>query len=224
MTRLESASQKEDWGNYSDKQPVRTNLYTRDDLLERIRSSRDARIRFVESNVDKKLAFQIRSLRGDLSQQQMQEKVGIKQQVISRLENPYYGKATISTLKRIAAAFDVGLIVEFVPFSQLVNRVAGLTPEDMPPPSFEEEKAAGTLDEQLGEQPVSLQDVDVMLSTPIGGTDPLSPFLPKMIGNIKTKPRQRMTRRNPRRRLPKGTHKDYARRTTYSEPAFERPA
>jgi len=55
----------------------------------------------------------------------MEQKVGIKQQALSRLENPYYGKITLSTLKKIAAACDVALIVEFVPFSQLINRVSG---------------------------------------------------------------------------------------------------
>jgi transcriptional regulator with XRE-family HTH domain len=79
---------------------------------------------------------------------------GIKQQAISRLENPYYGKATLTTLKRIAAAFDVGLLVEFVPFSQLVNRVSGtpyieygFTPETMNVPSFEEEEKRGAFTE-----------------------------------------------------------------------------
>jgi transcriptional regulator with XRE-family HTH domain len=96
--------------------------------------------------LDKKLAFQIRSLRGDSSQGKIEEMSGIKQQALSRLESPYYGKATLTTLKKLAAAYDVGLLVEFVPFSQLVNRVSGtpyvergFSPETMNVPSFEEE-------------------------------------------------------------------------------------
>lgn len=83
----------------------------------------------------------------------MEEKTGIKQQAISRLENPYYGKATLTTLKRIAAAFDVGLLVEFVPFSQLINRVSGtpyvergFSPETMNPPNFDEEERQGVFE------------------------------------------------------------------------------
>jgi hypothetical protein len=83
----------------------------------------------------------------------MEEMVGIKQQVLSRLENPYYGKATLTTLKKIAAGCDVGLLVEFVPYSQLVNRVSGTPytehgygPETMNVPSFEEEEKRGAFD------------------------------------------------------------------------------
>jgi transcriptional regulator with XRE-family HTH domain len=101
------------------------NLISRAGLIRRLRKGRDLRSKFLESHLNKKLALQIRSLRGDLSQEQMEQKVGIKQQALSRLENPYYGKVTLSTLKKIAAACDVALIVEFVPFSQLINRVSG---------------------------------------------------------------------------------------------------
>jgi hypothetical protein len=52
------------------------------------------------------------------------------QNAVSRLENPFYGKATITTLKRIAAVFDVALVVRFVPFSRLVKWVTGTTFED----------------------------------------------------------------------------------------------
>jgi len=86
----------------------------------------------------------------------MKEKVGMNQNAISRLENPYYGKATITTLKRIAAAFDVGLVVEFVPFSKLVKKISGtpyvergLSPESLDVPSFDEEEKQGVLDHEI---------------------------------------------------------------------------
>jgi hypothetical protein len=47
------------------------------------------------------------------------------QHAISRLESQGYGKPTLTTLKRLAAAMDVGLIVRFVPFSELVDWVSG---------------------------------------------------------------------------------------------------
>jgi transcriptional regulator with XRE-family HTH domain len=99
------------------------------------------------------LAFQIRSLRGDLSQGEVAEKLGVKQQAISRLESPNYGKASVTTLKKIANTFDVGLLIEFVPFSELINRVSGtpyvergFRPETMNIPSFEEEEKQNVLD------------------------------------------------------------------------------
>lgn len=105
----------------------------------------DARTRFVESHLSKGLAFQLRSLRDreSWSQQQLAAKVGMTQNAISRLENPNYGKATLTTLKRIAAAFDVALVVRFEPFSRLVGWVSGtpyteqgMSPESLAVPSF----------------------------------------------------------------------------------------
>ncbi len=155
MTKLASESQREDLTNSPQESQESTNLMSKASLIRRIRRSRDARARFVDSNVDKKLAFQIRSLRGDRSQGEMHEITGLKQQVISRLENPSYGKASLTTLKRIAAACDVALLVEFVPFSQLINRVSGTpymergnSPETMNVTTFEQEERAGAYDVQ----------------------------------------------------------------------------
>jgi transcriptional regulator with XRE-family HTH domain len=136
--------------NLTEDLQTSTNLNSKVDLIRRLQRGHHVRTRFVESHLDKKLAFQIRSLRGESSQEEIEERTGIKQQAISRLENPYYGKATLTTLKKLAAAFDVGLLVEFVPFSQLIDRVSGTPyiergygPETMNVPSFQEEQEGG---------------------------------------------------------------------------------
>lgn len=117
-------------------------------MWSRLRRGREVRTRFVESNLSKNLAFQLRSLRDreDWSQEQLAEQVGMNQNAISRLENPFYGKATLTTLKRLAQAFDVALIVRFVPFGELVDWVSstprvntGLSTEALNVPSFEAE-------------------------------------------------------------------------------------
>lgn len=84
--------------------------------------------------------------RENWSQEELAERVGMNQNAISRLENPFYGKATLTTLKRLAAAFDVGLVVRFVPFGELVDWVSstprvntGLSTEALSVPSFEAE-------------------------------------------------------------------------------------
>lgn len=81
----------------------------------------------MESHLSKNLAFQIRMLRDQAgwSQEELAKRVGMNQNAISRLENPSYGKATLTTLKRISSAFDVALVVRFVSFGQLVNWVSG---------------------------------------------------------------------------------------------------
>ncbi len=109
--------------------PPHTNFPSRRTLWSRLKRGVDARARFVESNLCKNLAFQIRALRDreGWSQEQLGEKVGMNQNAISRLESPFYGKATLTTLKRIASAFDVALIVRFVPYGQLIDWVTGTT-------------------------------------------------------------------------------------------------
>ena len=104
-----------------------TNLMSSKSLWSRLRRGLEARSRFVESHLNKNLAFQIRIMRDQAkwSQEKLAETVGMNQNAISRLENPGYGKATLTTLKRIASAFDVALIVRFVPYSQLVSWVSG---------------------------------------------------------------------------------------------------
>src|SRR5260370_18486129 len=105
MTESANKSQKEDLTKSSEDQPESTNLNSRKTLIRRLKRGRDARTKFVDSHINKTIAFQIRSLRGDLSQEQAVDKLGMNQNAISRLENPYYGKATLTTLKRIASAY-----------------------------------------------------------------------------------------------------------------------
>lgn len=93
-------------------------------------------------DVDTGLAFQIRALREKKgwTQAELGEKAGGKaQETISQWENPNYGRYTLGSVKDLAIAFDVGLAVRFVPFSDLVNWNANLTPESIAPPSFDEE-------------------------------------------------------------------------------------
>jgi hypothetical protein len=148
MTDSEKQLQKDDSTKSAEEgQTLESgNLISRESLIRRLKRGPDARAKFVDSHINKTLAFQIRSLRGDASQQEMMEKLGMNQNAISRLENPYYGKATLTTLKRVAAAHDVGLLVEFVPFSRLIDRVSGtphlepgLSPSTMNVQPFEEE-------------------------------------------------------------------------------------
>ena len=77
----------------------------------------------------------------------------MKQSAISRLESPDYGNLNIKTLRRIASAFDVGLIVRFVPFSELGDWVSGtprtnpgLSSNSLAVPSFEEEEGEACVD------------------------------------------------------------------------------
>jgi transcriptional regulator with XRE-family HTH domain len=97
---------------------------------------------FLKRNIVSALSHQIkinRISRG-LSQKDLADKVGTKQSVISRYEDPAYGKLSISTLIQIANALDIGLEVKFTPFSRLIGEVNSWSPEKAMVPSFENER------------------------------------------------------------------------------------
>ena len=90
------------------------------------------------------LAFQIKLIRekNGWTQQALADRVGSHQPTIHQWENPDYGNHTLNSLKSLASAFDLGLMVKFVPFSELVYWNANLTPEKLAPLSFDEEAHA----------------------------------------------------------------------------------
>lgn len=64
------------------------------------------------------------------TQGQLADKCGMKQPRISALEDPDFENVEIATLQRIASAFDVGLLVAFVPFSDIARRATSLSNSD----------------------------------------------------------------------------------------------
>ena len=54
-------------------------------------------------------------IRKKMTQEQLAQRVGTTQSVIARLENPAYGKASISMLKKIADALDCQLVIKLEP-------------------------------------------------------------------------------------------------------------
>ena len=107
-------------------------------------SIRDPEFRkqFIDEHLSVGIAFQIRSLRDqqNLTQAKLAELLKVKQPLLSAWENPNYGKYTLGTLKDLAKAFDVGLLVRFVPFSTLVDWAINLTSDVIAPPSFKKEE------------------------------------------------------------------------------------
>lgn len=101
----------------------------------------DKRVRaaLVDSHLRNGIAFQIRSMRrgSNWTQEDLAREAGTKPTQITRIENPSYGSHTVATLRRIAAAFDVALVVRFVPFSELLRWDAG--PRNLAPKPFWQE-------------------------------------------------------------------------------------
>jgi len=94
---------------------------------------------FVASRIAQTIAFQLRVLRQrkGFSQAELANALGTSQNAISRIENPKYGKPSISTLRKIAAYFNVGLIVRFASLSEIADWTTTLTSKSVDIPDFE---------------------------------------------------------------------------------------
>jgi len=122
-------------------------------LIEKLRD-KEYRAAFVLSHLNIGIPFQVRGLmksRG-WSQQQLAEKAGMLQPRISALLTPGRTRPNLETLRRLANAFDCGLIVKFVPFSDLARWSDQFDPESFDVPSFADDSG---LIERKGPSPES---------------------------------------------------------------------
>ncbi len=118
--------------------------------------NKEYRDAFAIEHIDTGIPFQIRALREqkgrEWTQKELGKRTGMAQETISRIEDPNYGKLTLNTLKRLASAFDIGLMVRFVPFSELVDWELSLTPASLEATSFDKDLFA---DATSGETAIS---------------------------------------------------------------------
>lgn len=94
---------------------------------------------FVSSQINVGIPFQLRALmkaRG-WTQADLAKRSDMLQPRISGLLTPGRTRPNIDTLRRLAEAFDCGLVVRFAPFSELVRWSEGFDPEAFAVPDFE---------------------------------------------------------------------------------------
>lgn len=113
---------------------------TKEQLIDLLQDT-EFRGHFTSDQVYELLAVQIRQLREkhEWTQAELGDRAGMQQVQVSRAENPDYKGTRISTLSKLAGAFDVALIVRFAPFSELIDWVTKLSPASFEPASFDEE-------------------------------------------------------------------------------------
>lgn len=107
-------------------------------LINRLKD-KEYRDAYVKASIDVDIPSQILALREqrDWTQEDLGTRADMKQEAISRIEDPEHASVTLKTLTRFAAAFDLALMVRFVPFSQLVNWKLNLSLKALEADSFD---------------------------------------------------------------------------------------
>ena len=121
-----------------------------------------------------------------LKQSDLANKLDVTQPLISSWENPSYGQYTLQTLKDLAKAFDVGLLVRFVPFSKLIGWSVELTDELVAPPNFTDEQnkrkvlmlVSDALGEVSGEKETKTYDANSVFHFRLERDEPLTEAVP----------------------------------------------
>lgn len=107
------------------------------------RKLRDKKYRdaYVAEHITTGIPYQVKTLRTERgwTQEKLGEKTDKPQNVISRLEDPNYGKINLGTLLDLASAFDVALLVKFTSFSRFVEEFRDVSPENLTVRSFDDE-------------------------------------------------------------------------------------
>ncbi|MHB8577411.1 MAG: helix-turn-helix transcriptional regulator [Dehalococcoidia bacterium] len=96
----------------------------------------------VETHISMGLAAQIKANRDsrDWSQANLGARTGVAQATISEWEDPNYGRYTLRTLKRLASAFDVALVVRFAAFSELADWASRIPEVELSVASFDDDR------------------------------------------------------------------------------------
>ena len=117
------------------------NTIERREKLKAKLKDKNYRDAFVSEHIDTGIPFQIRAIRKQRkwTQKDLAYHAGMLQERISVAENPNYSRFNIKTLKKIASAFDVALIVRFVPIGELVDWELKLSSEALEAVKFDED-------------------------------------------------------------------------------------
>jgi transcriptional regulator with XRE-family HTH domain len=112
----------------------------RQEIVERL-ASKDYRDGLVEAEIGNNIAFQLKAMLRERgwTQQQLAEYAKTAQPLISKYLSGYE-QYSLQTLKNLASGFDVGLIVSFAPFSEIVDRYVGRSYASIAIPSYDSDR------------------------------------------------------------------------------------
>jgi transcriptional regulator with XRE-family HTH domain len=102
------------------------------------------------------IAYQIQALREktDLNQTDFAGKVGKTQSIVSRLEDPEYGRVTVQTLLDMACALDVALVVKFASYPDFLFQTRDASVSALQPLTIQESLARAEQHFEPAERPL----------------------------------------------------------------------
>jgi transcriptional regulator with XRE-family HTH domain len=120
---------------------------TKAKLIRKLKKSKEYRDAFVDAEISVGLPFQIRALREQRawSQKDLAEATSMLQPRICAMEQAGYGNFTLNTLKKLASAFDVGLVVRFAPYGEMVSWADVFSPDTFSVPSSKDDPVLNPL-------------------------------------------------------------------------------
>ncbi len=104
---------------------------------------KEARTEYADQFLDASIALQITTLRQErqLTQQELGDLAGMKQSRISTMEKIDYSSWSVRTLRRLARALDLPLVIRFESWGNFLDGVTKLGRKDLDRPSFEDDPA-----------------------------------------------------------------------------------
>jgi len=125
---------------HTDSDKIRMRNEIRQQIVTKL-LDKEYRDTFVSEQINTGLAFQIRAMREARSwtQSELGNKAKMAQSRISLMEDANYSRFSLNTLKRLASAFDVALIVRFEPFSSSVEYFTRLDSSQLNAVSFDQD-------------------------------------------------------------------------------------
>lgn len=144
------------------------------DLIASELGDEEARRQYADELLDAALALQIKTLREQrgLTQTELAERASMGQSQISEMEQIDHSPGTVNTLRKIAAALDLALVIRFESFGQFLEEVSQLDRESLERESYADDSllhgspvsSAAPDNTQYAERPYSELDNVVPIS------------------------------------------------------------